>query len=86
MPETLTRDQADQRVRTALRGFGSDAEVAALTLDEPLRGALDLDSIDFLTFVERLSQARGSRIEEDDYPRLVSIRSCVDYLLGTTDR
>ena len=82
MPETLTEAQADQRVRAALRGFGSDAEVAALAPDEPLRSALELDSIDFLTFVERLSEVCGSRIEEDDYPRLNSIRSCVEFMLN----
>ncbi|MGY2124234.1 E3 binding domain-containing protein [Nocardia gipuzkoensis] len=35
--------------------------------------------IDFLSFVERLSVA-GGRIEESDYPRLSTIRSCVDFL------
>ncbi|MEV5837611.1 phosphopantetheine-binding protein [Nocardia sp. NPDC052112] len=80
MSRTLSRDDADTVVRTALRGFASDAELAALARAEPLRAALDLDSLDFLTFVEKLTRATGVRIDEADYPQLVSIDSCVEFL------
>ncbi|WP_067537125.1 phosphopantetheine-binding protein [Nocardia crassostreae] len=80
MPATMTRESADIAVRTALRGFAPDSFLVTLPADEPLRPALDLDSIDFLTFVERLAAARARRIEEDDYPRLTTIDSCVDFL------
>ncbi|GAB4585583.1 acyl carrier protein [Nocardia sp. IFM 10818] len=83
MSTTLSREIADGMVRAALRGFAGEAELAALPVDEPLRPALDLDSLDFLTFVERLSAASGRRIEEDDYPRLATIGSCVEFLTGT---
>ncbi|MFQ6328618.1 acyl carrier protein [Nocardia sp. NBC_01009] len=80
MPGNLSRSDADSVVRSALRGFASDEDLAALTQDEPLRAALELDSLDFLTFVEKLTRATGVRIEEDDYPQLVSIHACVDFL------
>ncbi|WP_225728960.1 MULTISPECIES: acyl carrier protein [unclassified Nocardia] len=80
MTVTMSRDQADTAVRAALQGFATDAEIAALAPDEPLREALELDSIDFLTFVERLSARKDFRIEEDDYPRLTTVSSCVDFL------
>mgnify|MGYP001091738409 CR=1 FL=1 len=50
MPSTLSRADADTIVRTALRGFASDGDLAALPNTEPLRTALDLDSLDFLKF------------------------------------
>ncbi|WP_433520193.1 phosphopantetheine-binding protein [Nocardia pseudovaccinii] len=80
MSHTLSRDDADTVIRTALRGFASDAELAALARTEPLRTALDLDSLDFLSFVEKLNRATGVRIDESDYPRLASIDSCVEFL------
>lgn len=81
MPATMTREAADTIVRAALHGFASDEFLAGLSATESLRPALDLDSIDFLTFVERLSKARDLRIEEDDYPHLTTIASCVDFLV-----
>ncbi|WP_218019537.1 acyl carrier protein [Nocardia arthritidis] len=81
MPRIMSREQAEEAVREALRGFAPQADISALGQDEPLRNTLELDSIDFLTFVERLSAA-GSRIEESDYPRLSTIHSCVDFLTG----
>lgn len=80
MPRTLSRETAEDIVRESLRGFATDAELAALGRDEPLRSTLELDSIDFQTFVERLSTA-SRRIEESEYPRLATIQSCVDFLI-----
>ncbi|MGW5383155.1 hypothetical protein [Nocardia sp. NPDC003963] len=76
---TLTREQAEDLVRKSLRGFDTDEQIAVLDADRALRSTLELDSIDFLTFVERLS-AGSRRIDESDYPRLTTIRSCVDFL------
>ncbi|MBF6223090.1 acyl carrier protein [Nocardia abscessus] len=82
MPGTTSREKAEGIVREALRGFAGEADISALGQDEPLRTTLELDSIDFLSFVERLSAAVGGRIEESDYPQLSTIRSCVDFLTG----
>ncbi|MGW0183413.1 hypothetical protein [Nocardia sp. NPDC003345] len=79
---TLSADQADQLVRVSLRGFDTEERIARLADDQPLRSALELDSIDFLTFVERLS-AGSRRIDESDYPRLATIGSCVEFLTAT---
>ncbi|MEV6140206.1 acyl carrier protein [Nocardia sp. NPDC051990] len=80
MPDTLSRADADSVVRAALTGFATTAELAALSDTEPLRGTLDLDSLDFLTFVEKLTKATGVRIDEDDYAHLATIGSCVEFL------
>ncbi|QLY28594.1 acyl carrier protein [Nocardia huaxiensis] len=80
MPATITRQTADTLIRNALRGFAPDSVLLDLPVDAPLRETLDLDSIDFLTFIERLSAARGARIDEDDYPRLATIAAGIDFL------
>ncbi len=80
MSSTMSQETAESTVRNALRGFATDDELAALPVSAALRPTLALDSIDFLTFVERLAAATDRRIEESDYPRLASIASCAEFL------
>ncbi|WP_158888154.1 acyl carrier protein [Amycolatopsis anabasis] len=68
------------RFLNALRGFATDNELGALAPDENLRETLELDSLDFLTFIERLSAGLGQRIDEDDYDRLATIESGIAFL------
>lgn len=78
--QAASRELALAAIHDALRGFASEGELSSLGGDENLREALELDSVDFLSFVERLSTATGRRIDEDDYPRLATLDSCVDFL------
>ncbi|MEU1430129.1 hypothetical protein ABZ412_23925 [Nocardia sp. NPDC005746] len=82
MATTLSGEVADGLVRDALHGFDTPDRLASLPGDAPLRATLALDSLDFLTFVERLSAAADRRIEESDYPRLATIAACVEFLTG----
>jgi hypothetical protein len=41
---------------------------------------LELDSLDFLAFVEQLSGRCGQRIDEDDYPHLRTLPGCTRFL------
>ena len=41
-----------------------------------------MTSLDFLNFVEMLSQRSGQRIDEDDYPRLGTLASGSEFLAG----
>ena len=61
-----------------------DADVDTLDDDEPIRDAFELDSMDFLSFVELLSTGSGARIDEDDYPRLTTMSDCVEFLVHRT--
>jgi acyl carrier protein len=44
------------------------------------RDQLDIDSMDFLTFVITLHESTGIEIPERDYPKLSSLDRCVAYL------
>jgi hypothetical protein len=46
----------------------------------PFGAGLELDSLDFEALVVQLSERSGHRIDEDDYPQLTTVGSCVDYL------
>jgi acyl carrier protein len=81
--QPLTADQARSLVADALHGVVPEADLGVLADDVPFRAELELDSLDFLVFVERLSAASGVRIDESDYAELTTLASCVDFL---TDR
>ncbi|MGH3477384.1 MAG: hypothetical protein ACRDPQ_10520 [Nocardioidaceae bacterium] len=76
----LTQTQAQDLVHEALLRIVPDADLNALDEQEDLRDSLELDSLDFLNFVEQLSAGAGRRIEDSDTPRLRTIAGCVEFL------
>ena len=79
-PTTLTDTQARDAVTAALLRIVPDADLDEVGDDGVLRTELELDSLDFLGFVEQLSASTGARIDEDDYPALRTMRSCIAFL------
>lgn len=73
-------DQAESVVRSAVLGIVPDADLDAIAADEDLRDALELDSLDFLAFVETLTSRTGVRLDEDDYPRLRTLRGAAELI------
>ena len=69
-------------IKGVLREVAPDADPDTLPEDADLRDTLDLDSLDFLNFVEALSKESGRRIDEDDYPRLATLASGAEFLAG----
>jgi acyl carrier protein len=65
-----------------LREIAPDADPGTIGGDADIRDALELDSLDFLNFVEELSQRSGRRIDEDDYPQLATLASGTKFLAG----
>lgn len=80
---TLNDIQARSLVAEAVRRIVPDADVDAAGDDTPLRAEFELDSLDFLTFAETLAGSSGIEITEDDYGRLVSMRTCIAFLTGS---
>jgi acyl carrier protein len=78
----MTPDQAQHLIEEALAQVAPDVDIADLTPDTDLRDDLGLDSLDFLRFVEILSERSGKRIAEDDYPHLATQASAVKFLAG----
>jgi acyl carrier protein/flavodoxin len=69
----VTPDQARHAIKDVLGEIAPDADVDALAPDADLRDSLELDSLDFLSFVEELGKRAGRRIDEDDC-RFVALR------------
>jgi acyl carrier protein len=78
----MTPEHARDLVFEVLGGIAPEADPGTLRGDEDLRAALDLDSMDFLTFVVALHDRTGLGIPEADYPKLQTLDGCVAYLSG----
>lgn len=67
-------------IRQALHEVAPEADLDQLDPTADIRDSLELDSLDFLRFVELLSERTGLRIDEDDYPRLATLAQAGDFL------
>ena len=57
-----------------------DEDVSNLDDKKSLREQLDLDSMDFLDIVMELRKRHKVEVPQEDYPKLASLESCVEYL------
>ncbi|MGZ4601977.1 MAG: acyl carrier protein [Kineosporiaceae bacterium] len=78
--ETLTPEAAREAVAAALRRVVPDADLGSCPPDVNLREEFELDSLDWLEFVETLAKRAGRRIDEDDYASLQTLDASVDFL------
>lgn len=76
----MTPQLAESAIKDALTQVAPDADAEALVPEADLRETLELDSIDFLRFIEILSKNTGTRIDEDDYPQLANLTSAVAFI------
>lgn len=75
-------DRAELRrvIERRLRAVAPDADPAALAPGDDLREALDLDSMDFLRFVQGLHGELAVDVPEADYAKLTTLEGCEAYL------
>ena len=76
----MTRDEATALLAAVLHEVAPEVDLAAVDPDLPIQEVTDIDSLDFLQFVEILSETSGRRIEEDDYPELATLNSSIHFL------
>jgi len=57
-----------------------DEDLTGLKDNIALRDQLDLDSMDFLDIVMELKKRHKIEVPQEDYPRLATMDSCVEYL------
>ena len=76
----MDREELGRIVLDALRRIAPEVEPGTLRRDAPLRGQVDLDSMDWLSFLVGLNKRLGVDIPETDYARLVTLDDLVTYL------
>jgi acyl carrier protein len=78
----MTDDEIRATVLRLLGAIAPEANLEALRPGAVLRDELDLDSMDFLSFLTALSEELHVEIPEADYGKLATIEGCVAYLGG----
>ncbi|WP_409054982.1 acyl carrier protein [Streptomyces sp. SYP-A7185] len=80
----LNSSEAMTVVKESITQIVPDADFDGVGPDDKFRDALELDSLDFLSLVEILSERTGARIDEDDYPELTTLADTVAFLVKRT--
>ena len=76
----MTAEEVKQAVLDIISDVAPDEEVSDINSAESLRDQLDLDSMDFLDIVMELRKRHSVEVPSEDYPRLATLDSCVEYL------
>lgn len=79
----MTPETVRAAVFRILGGIAPEANLASLKPEVSFRDQLDIDSMDFLNFVIALHKDVGVEIPEKDYPKLATLRGCVEYLASS---
>lgn len=69
------------QVLRALKGIAPELEVEQLCSDRLLREEVDLDSMDWLRFIETLNRSLGIAIPEADYREVDTLDKLIAYLM-----
>jgi acyl carrier protein len=77
---TQDREQLSALILDTLTSVAPDVDPGTLDPDVAFRDQVEIDSVDFLNFVIALEKKLDRRIPETDFPRLSSLKGCLDYL------
>lgn len=76
----MTPELARELIEQALLDIVPDADLAKMRPDADIRDYLELDSLDFVTLVEKLSQRAEYRIDEEQYGELRTMDSASRFI------
>jgi acyl carrier protein len=77
----VNTDEARNVVARVLATIAPEIDATTVAPDALLQEELDLDSMDFLNFVNAILEETGIEIPERDYPHLQSLEGCARYLV-----
>ena len=76
----MTTENVKEIVLDIIADVAPDEELDGLNSAGSLKEQLDLDSMDFLDIVMELRKRHKVEVPSEDYPRLATLDSCVEYL------
>jgi acyl carrier protein len=77
MPQTITKQEIQARVYSALEEFGADPD--ALAPDATFE-ALDVDSLDLVELAQIVQDEYGVELKGEDMPKLKTVGDAVDLI------
>jgi acyl carrier protein len=82
----MTKDEIRSKVVRMLTEIAPECDPATLKPDTNLRDQLDLDSMDYQSFIIRLHEEFQVEVPERDYPKFATIASATDYLVAKSGK
>ncbi|WP_191874941.1 acyl carrier protein [Streptomyces filipinensis] len=82
----LNSAEALSLIKESITQIVPDADFTLVEPDDKFRDVLELDSLDFLSLVELLSERAGVLIDEEDYPDLTTLSDTTRFLVERTRR
>lgn len=76
----MQAEQVREIVLNIISDVSMEDDLSHIKDEVALRDQLDLDSMDFLDIVMELKKRHKVEVPQEDYPRLASLQSCVEYL------
>lgn len=76
----MTPIELETQIVEALLEIAPDLEPKSLDPKKSFRDQVELDSVDFLSFVLNLERRLRLHVPEVDYPKLSSLQGCISYL------
>jgi acyl carrier protein len=78
--EFMDREAIERIALEALKKVAPEADCEGLDPEKRFRDQFEFDSVDFLNFINALQEKLKVEVPEIDYPKLATLRGCVDYL------
>jgi acyl carrier protein len=76
----VTNEEVRSKVLDIIADIALDDDVTGIKDEIALREQLELDSMDFLDIVMELKKRHKIEVPQEDYTKLASLQSCVEYL------
>ncbi len=76
----MTTSELRPAVLRALHRVAPEADLDSLDPKADLRDELDIDSVGVLEFATGIQKETGIDVPERDYPRIVHLDDCIEYL------
>lgn len=76
----MTKEEISQAIIDIINDILPEGDCSGVDPDVRLRDQLELDSMDFLDIVMELRKQYGVEVPEEDYLKLATLNSCIEYL------
>jgi acyl carrier protein len=77
----MTTQDIEKLIVEAIQSVAPEIDKNDIKGDEDIRDECDLDSMDFINYLEALQESTGIAIREDDYPNLTTFNNATTFLL-----
>jgi acyl carrier protein len=77
----MTEEETRQIIFKLLKNIAPDTTPEQLKPDDNIRHTLGIDSFDYLQFIIGLDETLGIKTGEEDYGKIETLRSLLDYIL-----